>query len=181
MKTIKSKRIPISFRKELYEAKLNDFNTRMSLQKLIKNEIKKLLGSEPIEIEFSDALKSFYLNLERVKSEVNTLGLKGDRLADLLGIDLINLKDLEREYRKVQLCEVPSIEAFTTYAETSDELAKYDACQTLIKAIEGAKIHLDKIGNFNAYKIKNALLPLLIYNDELQIFEASNVFIKNDL
>jgi hypothetical protein len=181
MKTIKSKRIPISFRKELYEAKLNNFNTRMDLQKLIKNELKKLLGSEPIDIECSEALKSFYLNLERVKSEVNTLGLKGDRLADLLGIDLTNLKDLEREYRKVQLCEVPSVEAFTTYAETPDELEKWDACQLLIKAFEVAKIHIDKQGAFNHYKVRNALLPMLIFNDHLQKFEPSNVFIKNDL
>jgi hypothetical protein len=181
MKTIKSKRIPISFRKELYEAKLNDFNTRMNLQKLIKNELKKLLGSDPIDIECSEALKSFYLNLERVKAEVNSLGLKGNRLADLLGIDLSNLKDLEREYKKVQLCEVPSVEAFTTYAETEGELAKYDACQLLIKAFEVAKTHLDQIGSFNPYKVKNALLPMLIYNEDLQKFEPSNVFIKNDL
>ena len=181
MKPIKSKRIPISFRKELYQKKLEDFNTRMDLQKLIKNELKKLLGSEPIDIECSEAVKSFYLNLERVKSEVNTLGLKGDRLTELLDIDLSNLKDLEREYKKVRSCEVPSVEAFTTYTEGPQELAKWEACQLLISAFEVAKIHIDNLGAFNPYKVRNALLPMLVYNDELQRLEPSNVFIKNNL
>jgi hypothetical protein len=76
---------------------------------------------------------------------------------------------------------VPSVEAFTTYAETPDELEKWDACQLLIKAFEVAKIHIDKQGAFNHYKVRNALLPMLIFNDHLQKFEPSNVFIKNDL
>jgi hypothetical protein len=178
MKTTK-KRIPINFRKELYDSRVNDFNNRIALQKLITNEIKKLTGADPIEIEFSEAIKSFYKILEVQKAEVNTLGLTGEKLSELLSIDLSNLNELQREYLKVRFAEVPSIEAFTTYADTPEEIEKYEACQILIKAIEVAKIHLDKIGNFNQYKIKKALLPMLDYNDELQRFEQNNVFIKN--
>jgi hypothetical protein len=178
MKTTK-KRIPINFRKELYDSRVNDFNNRIALQKLITNEIKKLTGADPIEIEFSEAIKSFYKILEVQKAEVNTLGLTGEKLSELLSIDLSNLNELQREFLKVRFAEMPSIEAFTTYAETPEEIEKYEACQTLIKAIDVAKIHLDKIGNFNYFKIKKALLPMLDYNDELQRFEQNNVFIKN--
>ena len=163
MKTTK-KRIPINFRKELYDSRVNDFNNRIALQKLITNEIKKLTGADPIEIEFSEAIKSFYKILEVQKAEVNTLGLTGEKLSELLSIDLSNLNELQREYLKVRFAEVPSIEAFTTYADTPEEIEKYEACQILIKAIEVAKIHLDKIGNFNQYKIKKALLPMFVHD-----------------
>lgn len=174
-----TKRIPINFRKEQYEARLQNFNQRISLQKLILNEIKKLTGADPIEVEFSEAVKSFYKILEVQKSDVNSLGLSGEKLSDLLGIDLRNLGELENEYKKVQLAELPSIEEFTTYAETPIEIQKYTDCIALIKAIQTAKLHLDGIGSFNYFKIYKAFLPMINWDSRLQKFEPNNQFIKN--
>lgn len=161
------KRVPLEFRKKEYDLKLQSYEQRNNLRKLIGKEISQLLGIDTIEdFDYSNTVKCFFSLLEQKKKEVNSLGLIGEMLAELLQIDVTKLKELQSEYIKVQFAVLPSIEEFSIYAETEKEIAKYNDCVALIKAIANSKNHLD---NYNHFKIFRALRPMLSIDDNQNI------------
>jgi hypothetical protein len=174
------KKIPIEFRKSGYDLKMKAFNNKSYLKKLISKEITQLIGIDPADgFNYSNTVKEFFSLLEQQKKEVNSLGLVGEKLAELLQIDVTKLKELQSEYIKVSYAILPSIEEFTLYAETEKEITKYNDCIALIKAIQTAKIHLDVLGDYNHFKIYKAFIPMLTFDGELQKIVPNNEFIKS--
>lgn len=172
------KKIPLHFRKESYDLKLQSYQRKLQLQKEIENEFKKTIEA-PTTIEYCDSLNCFYKMLEIQKKEQNSLGLTGEKLSELLSIDTSNIKQLQSEFIKLAMVENPSVEDFTTYAETTEEIEKYNMCIGLIKGINVAKNELQNIGTFNHFKIFKAFAPLLVWDSEELKFIPNNVFIKN--
>ena len=141
------KKIPLEFRKKEYDLKLQSYEQKNNLRKLIGKEISQLLGIDP-----SDDF-------------------------ELLQIDLTKLKEFQTNYIKVQFAVLPSIEEFTRYAITEIEIAWHSDCIALIRAIQPAKMHLDEYGSFNHTKIVRAFLPMLSFDDSTQKIVPNNEFI----
>ena len=170
------KKIPLEFRKKEYDLKLQSYEQKNNLRKLIGKEISQLLGIDPSDdFEYFNTVKCFFSLLEQQKKEVNSLNLVGEKLAELLQIDVTKLKELQSEYIKVQFAVLPSIEEHTIFAISETEIAKYLECIALIKAIANSKNHL---GNYNQFKILRAFLPLLSFDDKTQSFVPNVEFIK---
>ncbi len=172
------KKIPLDFRKKEYDLKLQSYEQRNNLRKLIGKEISQLLGIEPTDdFDYSNTIKCFFSLLEQQKKAVNSLNLVGEKLAELLQIDLTKLKEFQTNYIKVQFAVLPSIEEFTRYAITEIEIARHSDCIALIKVIQPAKMHLDEYGSFNHTKIVRAFLPMLSFDDSTQKIVPNNEFI----
>ena len=172
------KKIPLHFRKESYDLKLQSYQRKLQLQKEIEIEIKKTIEA-PTTIDYLDSLNCFYKMLEIQKESQNSLGLTGEKLSELLSIDTSKINQLQSEYTKLAMLENPSVDDFTTFAETPEEIQKYNDCIDLIKAIQTAKTYLDERGSFNYFKIYMAFLPMINWDSRLQKFEPNNQFIKN--
>jgi hypothetical protein len=172
------KKIPLEFRKKEYDLKLQSYEQKNNLRKLIGKEISQLLGIDPSDdFEYFNTVKCFFSLLEQQKKEVNSLGLVGEKLAELLQINITKLKELQSEYIKVQFAVLPSIEEFTRYAITESQITKHNDLITLTKSIHTIKPHLEDLGAYNHTKIVRAFLPMLSFDDSTQKIVPNNEFI----
>ena len=160
------KKIPLEFRKLQYDLKMATYKNRLELEKSVIKEVRLLSGDWPIDFDFTNILSSFFGLLEVQKKKQNSLGLSGEKLAELLAINTENLKALQSQYEATNGAVEPKVEDFTIYAETETEIAKYNDCITLLKAIQGSKNHFD---NYNAFKVFRVLQPMLSIDDNQNI------------
>jgi len=175
---MKNQNTPIYFNEQAYNEHLKQFQSMIDTKKQMIKEFKKLLNSQLEPINFENIVDEFYSCLELQKKEVNTMNLKGNKLASLLDINISNLLALQSNYNRYSVDE-PRIEIYTTYAETPEELEKYNSCLDVIKAIDKAKIYTSPIGNLN--NILQAFNPMIGYNHAIQSFVPNVGFIKNNL
>ena len=169
------KRVPLEFRKLQYDLKMATYKNRLELEKSIIKEVRLLSGDWPIDFDFTNILSSFFGLLEVQKKKQNSLNLSGEKLAELLAINTENLKALQIQYEAINGAVEPNVEDFTIYAETETEIARYNDCITLLKAIQSSKNHFD---NYNAFKIFRVLQPILSIDDN-QTIVPNIQFIKS--
>lgn len=152
------KKIPLQFNKKAYDLKMTTYKNRLELEKSIIKEISLLTGEWPIDFDFTNILTSFFGLLEIQKKKQNSLNLSGEKLAELLSINTANLKSLQLQYEATDGALEPNVEDHTIYAETETEVAKYNDCVSLIKAIKSAEKHII----YNHHKLYMALKPMLV-------------------
>lgn len=160
-----TKKIALQFNKKQYDLKMATYKSRLEFEKNIIKEISLLTGEWPIDFDFTNVLNSFYSLLEIQKKKQNSLGLSGEKLSELLGINTANLKSLQLQYDATDGAEEPNVEDHTIWAQTELEIAKYNDCINLIKAIKSAERHIV----YNHHKIYMALKPMLSVGDNYSL------------
>jgi hypothetical protein len=160
-----TKKIALQFNKKQYDLKMATYKSRLELEKSIIKEISLLTGEWPIDFDFTNVLTAFYGLLEIQKKKQNSLGLSGEKLSELLGINTANLKALQLQFEGTNGAEEPNVEDHTIFAETETEIAKYNDCINLIKALKSAEKHIV----YNHHKIYMALKPMLSVGDNYSL------------
>ncbi len=173
------KKIPLQFNSDDYANAIIFHDEKIALQKQLTNEVKKQLGATPGEFNFEDAENEFYFQLELQKKEVNSLGLAGNKLAEVLSLSVDEIVRLQVQLKEYSHVTLPTVEAFTIYAETEGEIAKYNSCINVIKSIETVKDFLKKIkGTYYFNDLIVGFRPLLTWSVGNQKFEPNVQFIK---
>jgi hypothetical protein len=90
--------IPIYFDEQSYNQHVKQFQSMLETKKQMVKEFKKLLNSQLEPTNYENIVDEFYLCLELQKKEVNTMNLKGNKLASLLDINVSNLLTLQSNY-----------------------------------------------------------------------------------
>jgi len=160
-----TKKIALQFNKKQYDLKMATYKSRLELEKNIIKEVSLLTGEWPIDFDFTNVLNSFYGLLEVQKKKQNSLGLSGEKLAELLSINTTILKSLQLQYDATQGATEPNVEDHTIYALTNLEISRYNDCINLIKAIKSAEKHIV----YNHHKIYMALKPMLSVGDNYSL------------
>ena len=159
------KKIPLQFLKKQYDLKMATYKNRLELEKSIIKEVSLLTGKWPIDFDFTNVLSTFFGLLEVQKKKQNSLGLSGEKLAELLSINTENLKALQIQHHATNGATEPNVEDFTIFAETETEIARYNDCIALIKALKTAEKHIV----YNHHKIFMALKPMLLVGDNYSL------------
>jgi hypothetical protein len=172
-----NKKIAIDFNKIDFENQLQKYDYFESCKKAIDKEVNSLL-EEPIQVnEYSNCVDEFYNALELQKKEVNNLNLSPIKLAEVLERDTTRLKAMENEFRKLKPAEKPDEENFQTYAETPEEIDRFNNCVNLMKVIETFKQYGIK-PNINLNRAFNNLIAFDLITNEIKY----NIdFIKNGI
>ena len=173
------KKIPLHFNKEAFDLTQDLFEEKQNLIKQIKIEMRRLLQTDEKNIDYSRAKQFFLDKLAEQKKEVNPMNVSPEKLAYLFDMNLSVLESLEKDFEKVAAVVEPSIESFTSYAETDNEIAKYKLCEDVIKFISESQSYIKKIKATNPRDFLAAFSPMLIWsiNDEKLI--PNPAFIKN--
>jgi hypothetical protein len=173
------KRIPLFYDQYSYDTAMIYFDEKTKLEKLLTAEVKKQLGTAPGEFDFTNAEQEFYFQLELLKADVNSLGLKGNKLAEVLSLSVTEIVNLQAQLKEYSHVTLPTVEAFTIYAETETEIKKYNECISVIKSIKTVKDVLKRIkGDYYFNDLIVAYRPLLTWNITTSQFEANTQYIK---
>jgi threonine synthase len=172
------KPIAIYFAEQEYKNHLKQFEAKKEIEKQIVKEFKKLLNSQLEPIDFENVIDEFYTCLELQKKEVNTMNLKGNKLASLLDIDVNRLLALQSQYNLL-IVDEPKAEYYTTYATKPEEIERYNVAMDVIKTINKAKAYTSNFGNLTA--TLQAFSPMLNFSHLEQNYTPNIQFILNTL
>ena len=155
----------------------SSYNKKKQLEQNIRFVVKKLTKQLTNSEFYKDIPTNFYKAIEKAYKDSNPMKLKGEKLVELLDIDTTELFKLNSEYKAIKDAKEPSLTEFTIYAETSQELAKYRACNDLIDACKTMEMYI-KIFPVNIqHATKNAVLFDLRKNKLI----ANHHWIKNTM
>lgn len=124
-----------------------DFATEMYNEKIaLIDTIKAVAKTEldlTIEVSDSSSLnQNIFKAVEQKYKSQNLLNLTGEKLVDLMQIDLKPINDAARllsSYDAVDLLNKPTKEQFTVSVDTDKELERYNLCLETLKCIDGIK------------------------------------------
>jgi len=143
--------------KEGFNKAQAQFNHKKQLEFDIRKLVKELTKLVPSKEFYKNIPMNFYKLVERAYKGANPMSLSGDKLCMLMDIPTAELFDLDRQYQAVRTAAEPSLVSYTIYAESEDELAKYDACMKVIEACGELDKHI-KVFPFNIQQAtKNAI------------------------
>jgi hypothetical protein len=168
------KPIAIYFAEQEYKNHLKKFEAKKEIEKQITKEFKKLLNSQLDPANFENVIDDFYSCLEIQKKEVNTMNLKGNKLASLLDIDVNRLLSLQSQYNLL-IVDEPKEEDYTTYATQPEEIERYNIAMEVIKTINKAKPYTSTNGNLIA--TINAFAPMINFSHREQNYQPNIQFI----
>jgi len=135
----------------------SSYNKKKQLEQNIRFLVKKLTKQLTNSEFYKDIPTNFYKAIEKAYKNSNPMNLKGQKLVQLLEIDTTELFNLDRQYQAVKDAKEPSLVNFTEYAETSEEIAKYNACKNVIEACNTLDLYI-KVFPFNIQQAtKNAV------------------------
>ena len=102
--------------------------------------------------------------------------MKAEKLAELLELDLSNLKRFNEVFSKLKTVVSPSEETFTTYAETEEELTRLKQCEKLIETIYDVEL---KTGvKSYPFDVMKAFRRILNFNVRTNKYEANTYWVK---
>ena len=140
-----------------FNKKQSDYNRKKTIEKNIRFVVKKLTKQLTNSEFYKDIPTNFYKAIEKAYKDSNPMNLKGEKLVELLEVDTTELFKLNNDYQQVKNAVEPSLTSFTIYAETSEEIAKYNACNDLIDACKTMDLYI-KVFPFNIQQAtKNAV------------------------
>jgi hypothetical protein len=172
------KRIPIYFDSIRFDKLSESYATKIDLEKKLNAEFKKLLTNPDLEsLDYSSALDEFHKQLELGKKNQNTLELPGDKLAELLSIDLTAIRVFQARYINVKDAIQPKVDDFTEYAESPDELKRHAVCIEVIKALNSAKPFTEHF--YNNVTLTRMFNPLILWDSNSLQYIPNYIFIKN--
>jgi hypothetical protein len=135
MEQIKKK--VISINQQSFNIDLKRYETKKDLENKIKIEVETLVPKAKLTKDFySDIMNNFYKIVEYSVKDKNLMEIKGLKLVTLLEIDFSNLYAMSEKYQKVKSTTKPNINAFTTYAETEEEINRLSLCEKVINHLK---------------------------------------------
>jgi hypothetical protein len=175
-------KIPIYFNELRYNENVKSYEMKTSLEANIDLEVNKLLKSEGIVIkDKTDVINEFFKTIESVNSQKNPMELEGKKLVELYGLQLVNLDVMQKNYLKVKDVKQPKTEDFTIWAETPEEIKRFETATNLTEAINRLKpFFINKFGRVPLFELRKTFNGILDLNDELQALTPNVNFIKND-
>ena len=173
--TIERKAITIDQRG--FAKEIEVYSNKIQAKQNIKKEVLKLIPKYRINESFYDnVMDNFYKALLHKYQKENTLNLKAEKLAELLELDLSNLKRFNEVYTKLRTVVSPSEETFTTYAETEEELTRLKQCEKLIETIYDVEL---KTGvKAYPFDVMKAFRRILNFNVRTNKYEANTYWVK---
>ena len=162
---------------DAFNRKQSDYSKKKTVEQNIKFLVKKLLKINIAPAFYKDIPANFYKAVEKAFKDSNPMKLKGEKLVELLDIDTTDLFKLNSEYNALKDAKEPSLTEFTIYAETSQELAKYKACNDLIDACKTMEMFIKVFPVNIQHATKNAVLFDLRKNKLI----ANHHWIKNTM
>ena len=119
---------------EAFNNEQNNYNRKKQIELEIRKEIKRLTKQTVSSSFYRDITENFYKLIERTYKNSNPMNLKGRKLVMLLDIDTTTILNLDRQYQSYKNAIEPSLVKHTIYAETPEELKRYNACMKVINA-----------------------------------------------
>jgi hypothetical protein len=169
-----SNKIAIEFNKQQFETDQQQFEYYESCKKAISKEVNSLLDT-PIKIkDFTNCVWEFYDALQEQKKGVNNLNLSPMKLAEVLERDVTRLQIMEKEIAKLNPTK-PDANNYKMFAETPDEIDRYNLCNKAINIIDEFFKHkvLKNVHFTHAY---NGIVYFDLVENKMK---ASIDFIKN--
>lgn len=173
------KKIIVKFYKNDYDwAKVYHKEKNVLIEK-IKAIAKKTLDLD-IEVTDSRTLRENILKAIELKyQEQNTLNLKGERLADLMELDINPIMEAARlfhEYDNTDANLEPVKEDYTVTVDTDEELERYNHAMKCIDIITETQKRIKKIKPL--YEYHGAFAEVITPNDENNGFVPLLSFVK---
>ena len=127
------KPILIAFDSREFDAQSEKFKRYISLQSKAKKILSQLAPEMelPKDDEILNPLQLYYDFLE--SNPANLLKMKGQAIASAQGTDLKELINVDRDIKENK-CKAPSINEYSRYATTPEEIEKFNAMVDLINA-----------------------------------------------
>jgi hypothetical protein len=164
------------------ELEYNDALYKYESKKFLKDKITKELKALNHNFTFKDCanvIDEFYTYLETKFKDSNPLKLKGQKLAELLEIDLTNLENSVKNYIRTDEANPmqPITNDFVVYADSDAELQKYNDCIDFITALK----KFDKYTlPFTRKQDFVAFTPFVKWNVNISDFEINHTWIKQN-
>ena len=177
MKTLEKKIIEVN--KQEFAKAVEVYGNKLQAKENLKKEVRKFIPKARIDESFyEDALNNFYDLLLVKYQKQNTLNLKAEKLAELLELDLTKLKTETANYNKLKNIESPNEAAYTTYAETEEEVNKLVKIEQLINLIYEIENEL----GVKAYPfdVATAFRRILKFNVRTNKYEVNARYIKGE-
>jgi len=171
------KRKAITVDQKKFAEDLEVYSNRLTTIQEIKKEVKKYIPKFKFNNDFfSDILNNFYSGLLHKYKKENTLNLRAEKLAELLEFDLRKLKELVANYDKLKDVKSPTIENYTTYTETPEQLTRKEQCEKLINTI----YEVEESTGVKAYPfdVTKAFRRILDFNIRTNKFQANTYWVK---
>ena len=130
------KPVQIDFDQNAYQRAVTDYGKRVLIEKKIREEFKELLGVKFQTKDFKDILKAFWRELKNQNAELLGLGVVLEKIPEIKGIDITDLKSYTQQYQGVKEYNSPNGDSFKTFAVTGQEINKYNACIKVIEALK---------------------------------------------
>ena len=127
---------------EGFNRKQADYNRKKQIEQNLRFLVKKITKQTTSAEFFKDIPANFYKAVEKGFEKSNPMKLKGQKLVMLLDIDTSEIFNLDRQYQSVRKAIEPSLTEFTVYAETQEQLNKYNACKEFIDAYKNLEPHI---------------------------------------
>lgn len=175
--TKKTETIILNFEKQAFEYATEMYNEKIALIDNIKAVAKKELDLN-IDVSDSESLKqNIFKAVEKKYKEQNTLNLSGEKLVELMQIDLKPINDASRLLKAYDLIDAnvkPTKEMFTTYVNNDKEKERYNHAKNLIDMIIQSRLYTNDNRAMNNYLIvfgsvlsinaeQNELKPLISF------------------
>jgi len=169
-----TKKIVIDFKKNTFESHQQKYEYFESCKKAINKEVNSLLET-PIQIkDFTNCVAEFFDALEIQKKKVNNLNLSSTKLAEVLELDVTRLQLMEREISILNPTK-PDAEHYKTYAETEEEIERFNLCNDALKSIDA----LRKYGVTPNVNFAQAFKQIIYFDISGNTLKANIEFIKN--
>ena len=130
---------PINFDEYGFNIALRSYTEKSELEKVIIAKAKKLIGDFEFKAKdlFPNPETKIFQLIEAAFVDQNPMGLSGQKLAELKEINVSSLLNNEiHEYGKRLRYNKPDKAEFTTYAQTSKEIERLEACKKFIEAYQ---------------------------------------------
>ena len=123
------KKIEVHFNKNQYSKDSLQFNKKLSIAQLINDEVRRLSKSDAdLKLNFLESPLSSFFDLMAVATP-NPMNLSGEKLVELQELDISQLKKLCNEWETVKDLKKPKKSDYTIYAQTKEQINKYNKAQ----------------------------------------------------
>ena len=137
----------IKVRNEDYKRALDNFNKKLEVQGRMQEQYERLLGDYKYNEDklYADPVDYFFKSVEDAHSKENTLRLSGIKLVELLQLNADRFRVEAYSYNNLKKFNEPTIEDYTDYAESDEELNRLDYANRLIDLVRGFENGLGRV------------------------------------
>jgi len=170
------KKEKIGFKEIEYNEALYKYESKKFLKEKIVKELKALNNNFDFK-DCANVIEELYVHLETKLKNSNPLKLKGQKLAELMELDVTQLETSIKNYLRTDSENPikPIVDDFVVYADTDGELQKYNDCIDFINALKKFDKYLIPFSRKQDFV---AFTPFVNFNVNMNDFEINHTWIK---